>query len=55
MQLDLNFLDVPVPENRVWERVGDEQKAVVIETITRILTKAAVAKNPKENGYERLR
>ena len=52
MQLDLNFLDLPVPENGVWEQLGDEQKAVVIETITRILTKAALAEDPQEKAYE---
>ena len=52
MQLDLNFLDVPVPENRVWERLSDEQKAVAVETVTRILTKAALAENPKEEDHE---
>jgi hypothetical protein len=52
VQLDLNFLDLPVPENRVWERLCDEQKAVVIQTITRILTKAALAENQKEKNDE---
>ena len=52
VQLDLNFLDVPVPENRVWERLCDEQKAVAVETVTRILTKAALAENPKEENHE---
>jgi len=39
----------------VWERLCDQQKAVVIETITGILTKAASAQDPKEKADERLR
>lgn len=40
MQLFLNFLDNPVPENNIWEQLDDRQKTAVIEVVTRILVKA---------------
>lgn len=39
----------------MWERLCDQQKAVVIETITGILTQAALAQDPKGKADERLR
>ena len=43
MQLYLDFLDIPVPEAHVWERVSDEQKSLVIAMLCRVLLKAASA------------
>ena len=43
MQLRLTFLDVPVPEARVWDALEDDQRAVVIEVLARLFVKAAVA------------
>ena len=48
MQLYLSFLDIPVPESHIWERLSEQQKAIVIETISRILTKAATTTNTQE-------
>jgi hypothetical protein len=39
----LTFLDVPVPEASVWEALEDDQRAVVIDVLARLLVKAAVA------------
>jgi phenylpyruvate tautomerase PptA (4-oxalocrotonate tautomerase family) len=39
-QLNLNFIDIPIPETRLWEQLDDEQKRIVIETLTRLLVKA---------------
>ena len=38
----LTFLDVPVPEARVWAALEDNQRAVVIEVLARLFVKAAV-------------
>ena len=38
----LNFLDRPDLEPRVWERLNDEQRTTVIDTIARVIRKAAV-------------
>ena len=39
-QLNLNFIDIPIPETYLWEQLDDEQKRIVIETLTRLLVKA---------------
>lgn len=44
MQMRLPFLDVPVPEaSVVWDALEDDQRAVVIEVLARLLAKVAVA------------
>jgi hypothetical protein len=43
VQMRLSFLDVPVPEARVWEALTDEQRAVVIDVLARLFVNAAVA------------
>jgi phenylpyruvate tautomerase PptA (4-oxalocrotonate tautomerase family) len=39
-QLILNFIDIPIPETCLWEQLDDEQKRIVIDTLTRLLVKA---------------
>ena len=39
-QLILNFIDIPIPETCLWEQLDNEQKRIVIETLTRLLVKA---------------
>jgi hypothetical protein len=39
-QLNLNFLDLPIPEVHLWEQFGDAQKQAVMETLVRLLVKA---------------
>ena len=36
-QLNLNFLDIPIPETCLWEQLDDDQKRIVIETLARLL------------------
>jgi hypothetical protein len=39
-QLNLNFLDIPIPETCLWEQLGDEQKRIVVETLARLMINA---------------
>jgi hypothetical protein len=39
-QLNLNFNDIPIPETRLWDQFDDDQKRVVVETLSRLLVKA---------------
>ena len=43
VQMHLTFLDVPVPEARVWDALAHDQRAVVIDVLARLFVKAAVA------------
>lgn len=42
MPQQLNFLDRPAPQPRVWERLNEEQRTTVIDTMARVIRKAAV-------------
>ena len=48
MQLSLDFLDRVPAEHRVWEKVSDRERAVIIEVLARILLKGAVAPHVQE-------
>jgi len=50
MQIKLNFLDLPVPQTLVWDQLDDEQKAVVIETVARLIVKMILAENNQEQN-----
>lgn len=39
-QLNLKFVDIPIPETHLWEQFDDEQRRIVIETLSRLLVKA---------------
>jgi predicted Fe-S protein YdhL (DUF1289 family) len=47
-QLNLNFTDIPIPETCRWDQFDDERKRIVIETLARLLTKAARAGKHQE-------
>lgn len=51
VQLYLQFLEIPVPDTYVWERLNPEQQAVVVETLVRLMVKAAVL-DPKEDDHD---
>jgi predicted Fe-S protein YdhL (DUF1289 family) len=51
-QLNLNFIEIPIPETCLWEQFDDEQKRIVIETLTRLLIKLAQANNQPEQMQE---
>ena len=36
-QLHLSFIDIPVPETRLWEQLDDDHKRIVIEILARLL------------------
>jgi len=52
VQLHLDFLDIPAPEMCVWDRLDEEQKAIVIELVTRLIAKAALASNSPEKDHD---
>jgi len=44
-QLNLNLIDIPIPETCLWEQFDDEQKRIVVETLARLLVKASRDQN----------
>jgi hypothetical protein len=47
-QLNLNFIDIPIPETCLWEEFDDEQKRIVVETLARLLIKATRDQNQEQ-------
>ncbi len=47
-QLNLNFIDIPIPETCLWEEMDDEGKQLVIETLARLMVNAARTGTPRE-------
>jgi hypothetical protein len=47
-QLNLNFTDIPIPETCLWEQFEDQQKRILVETLARLLLKAAQVYEPQE-------
>ena len=47
-QLNLNFLDLPVPETCLWEELKDEHKQLVIEALARLMANAVRTARPRE-------
>lgn len=39
-QLNLNFIDIPIPETCLWEELDDEGKQLVVETLARLMSNA---------------
>jgi hypothetical protein len=39
-QLHLSFIDIPVPETRLWEQLDDEHKRIAIEILARLLVQS---------------
>jgi hypothetical protein len=52
VQMRLPFLDRPRPETSLWETLDEEQRALVIELLARLVAKAAVAHPAEEPRHE---
>jgi hypothetical protein len=51
-QLHLNFIDIPIAETCLWEQFDEQHKQILIETLARLLSKAARADQPKEQAND---
>lgn len=51
-QLNLNFIDIPIPETCLWEELDGEQKQLVVETLARLMIKAARTSHPQEPAHD---
>ena len=49
-QLNLNFIDISIPETCLWEQFDDERKRVVIETLARLLVQVTRDKNQEQTN-----
>ncbi len=51
-QLNLNFIDIPVPETCLWEELNHEQKQLVIEALARLMIKTVPAGHRQEQAND---
>jgi hypothetical protein len=49
-QLNLNFIEIPIPETHLWEQFDDEQRRIVIESLARLLVKAVQDRNQEKTN-----
>ncbi len=47
-QLNLNFTDIPIPENCLWEDLDDKSKQLVIESLARMMLQSIRTVGPQE-------
>jgi hypothetical protein len=40
-QLNLNFIDIPIPQESLWEDLHNEQKQLIVEALARLMLKAS--------------
>ena len=52
MQRNLNFLDLLIPEAQVWETLKDEQRAVAIEVLSRLIAQAIDPSPKRERDHD---
>jgi hypothetical protein len=52
VQRNLNFLDLPIPEAQVWETLKNEQRAVAIEVLARMIAQATDPSPKQETEHD---
>ena len=45
-QLNLNFTDIPIPQESLWEDLHNEQKHLIIEAFAKLMLKALADSHP---------
>lgn len=49
-QLKLNFTNLSIVERCLWDRLDEEQKRAVVETLARLLQKATATQNQERTN-----
>jgi len=52
LQLSLDILNDPPPDNDVWSSLNEQQRAVLIDTLTRLIAKTVIATQSEEINHE---
>jgi hypothetical protein len=52
VQRNLNFVDLPIPEAQVWETLENEQRAVAIEVLARLIAQATDPSPKQERDHD---
>jgi hypothetical protein len=52
VQRNLNFLDLSIPEAQAWETLENEQRAVAIEVLARLIAQATDPSPKQERDHD---
>ena len=52
MQLYLNFPQIPLPLEGVWEQLNKDDRAAALETLAQLLAKAAMEETTQEKSHD---
>ena len=52
MQMKLSFIEIPKPCQPMWEELDEEHRHVVIDRLSRLITKAALAPQMNEEDTD---
>jgi hypothetical protein len=48
----LNFLDIPIPETRIWASLENEPRTLAIELLTRLIVQAIRVSQEMEHAHD---
>jgi hypothetical protein len=52
VQLYLNFPQIPLPLQGVWEQLNEHDQAAALEALAPLIAKAAIAEADKEQSHD---
>jgi hypothetical protein len=52
VQRYLNFVELPIPEAQVWETLENEQQAVAIEVLARLIAQTTDPRPKQEEDHD---
>jgi hypothetical protein len=52
VQLYLNFPQIPLPLEGVWEQLSEDDQAAALEALAQLIAKATIAEAEKEPSYD---
>jgi hypothetical protein len=50
LQLSLDILNDPPPDNKVWNSLNEQQRAALIDVLTRLIAKTVIATQNRGNN-----
>ena len=52
MQLYLNFLQIPLPLEAVWEQLTEDDQAAALEALAQLIAKTTIAETDEEETHD---
>ncbi len=52
MQLYLNFPQIPLPLEAVWEQLSEDDQAAALEALAQLIAKTAIAETDEEESHD---